>query len=496
MRTAWRNLWRNPRRTAITLGAVVLNTTVLILMVGWVEGVMRQLESNSTQLHLGEAQVHSPNYLRNRALDAVIENPQRILDAAAEEGIAAAPRQYGYGMAAVTEEGEEATRSSGGMIWGVSPDAERDAFRLPRHIHQGRFLDHDAVPNGEGTLPEAVIGGRLARSLRASVGDELILFGAAADGSTYEALFRVVGVLELVGEAVDRSAVLVHEKHFRRMLYPPNPTAWYARDAVPDEPREEEREPLDPFDLYEHEERAATENDNGEAPADPFELFEEHETPEETDVDDDALAYEAADYGPPWVVHEIALNSRGTLDAAEVVRTLEPEAGRDDIRTWRELNPALADMLTASQATTTVLFGIFFLIAALSVMNTMLMATYERMREFGVLKALGTGPWRLVGMVASEAALLGALAVAVGAALGSVVTAALGRVGIDLSGLMAEGTTIVGVAMDPVWRPVYEPQMIVMPIIGMWIICVLATLYPAWLAARVNPVRILAGRPT
>jgi ABC-type antimicrobial peptide transport system permease subunit len=137
------------------------------------------------------------------------------------------------------------------------------------------------------------------------------------------------------------------------------------------------------------------------------------------------------------------------------------------------------------------IFGSIFLVAAgLGVMNTMLMATYERTREFGVLKALGTSPWRIVRDVAVEALVLAVVGTALGAAVGAAGALVLERHGIDTSAL-AGGVSIAGVAFDPVWRAALRAGALPAPVVAMWAVSVVASLYPAVLAARLEPVRAM-----
>jgi ABC-type lipoprotein release transport system permease subunit len=202
---AWRNLWRNGRRTAITLAAVMLSTAILVvtraLMQGMAEGAIR----NATALGVGEVQVHAPGYLTGRSFYQALPDPAGVLAAARAGGVAAAPRSYGYGLVA------HDTKSAGAVFWGLDPAVERATFDLAAHVVSGSFL---AAQSARG----AVIGRKLARSLGAGVGDELVVVVQAADGSLGNELYTVAGVLEAVGEEIDRSAVLVHRADFEELF--------------------------------------------------------------------------------------------------------------------------------------------------------------------------------------------------------------------------------------------------------------------------------------
>ena len=91
----WRNLWRNTRRTCITLAAVTLSTAILIASYGLMDGLMQHAVSNATNLVVGEIQVHAPGYRADHSIYKALTEPDLILRAAQEENVTAAPRRYG-----------------------------------------------------------------------------------------------------------------------------------------------------------------------------------------------------------------------------------------------------------------------------------------------------------------------------------------------------------------------------------------------------------------
>ena len=155
-----------------------------------------------------------------------------------------------------------------------------------------------------------------------------------------------------------------------------------------------------------------------------------------------------------------------------------------------ELLPALADMVGIMDAAIAIFGAIFFLAAGLGIMNTMLMATFDRIKEFGVLKAIGTSPLRIVGGMAAEAFILTLVASVLGLIIGLAGTTYFQEVGIDTS-IFAGGFSFSGIAWDPVWRAVINVKIVAVPIVVMCVICTLASLYPAIIAARLDPVRAI-----
>jgi len=158
------------------------------------------------------------------------------------------------------------------------------------------------------------------------------------------------------------------------------------------------------------------------------------------------------------------------------------------MKTWKGIVPGFADMV-AMNDNISVIFGLIFALAAgLGVMNTMLMATYDRVREFGVLRALGASPMRILRGITAEALLLAVIACFIGAVLGSLGAFYLQEVGLDLSGIAGEGIQMSGTVMDTVMRAQFSVGNLVFAVVLMCAVCPLASLYPAIRAARLDPV--------
>lgn len=98
LRVAWRNLFRNRRRTAVTVVAVALNTAILIASMALMQGMVLQMKRNATRLVTGDAQVHAPAYRSERSFYESIAQADAILAAARGAGMQATPRAYGFGL--------------------------------------------------------------------------------------------------------------------------------------------------------------------------------------------------------------------------------------------------------------------------------------------------------------------------------------------------------------------------------------------------------------
>jgi len=187
--------------------------------------------------------------------------------------------------------------------------------------------------------------------------------------------------------------------------------------------------------------------------------------------------------------HQIIVGRPAVLDTAAVKAAAIRAAPGQDVQSWRDLNPTLASMLDSVTGLISVFFFVINVAIAVVVLNAMLMAVFERIREFGVLKALGIAPGDLLKLIYVESMLQVALAVALGVTLALPALWYLTRVGIDMGALA--GTDVMGMVMMDTWYAVVSPQVFAQPVLMTVVVVALAVLYPAARAARIRPVEAM-----
>ncbi len=192
-------------------------------------------------------------------------------------------------------------------------------------------------------------------------------------------------------------------------------------------------------------------------------------------------------------VHEIAINfprEKPLEDAVLEIREISPDA---EVLSWRELAPELSQMFDASNVSMIFMYVISYAAIALVTLNAMLMAVFERIREFGIMKAVGVSPRQIWRMVIIEAFCQVLLACVVGAALGIPVVLYLQTHGINYSAF-GDGATISGVALDPIWTSYVTLRTVFEPMIFMAVMVLLAVIYPGLKAALIQPVKAIYHR--
>jgi len=207
MRLAWRNLWRNRRRTLITVSAMAFGLAVCMAMVAILDGFYTEIFRSLVTESVGHIQIHQRDFPAQRAVYHTIGG-SAALQARIEAcpGVArVAVRVYGAALLGA------ATTSAGALVTGIDPEREAALTRIDRKIVSGRSLS----PQPQG---EIIVGHKLARRLKIDVGSELVAVTQAADGSLGNELYQVVGLFRTNNVAQDSAGAFVHVADAQTLL--------------------------------------------------------------------------------------------------------------------------------------------------------------------------------------------------------------------------------------------------------------------------------------
>lgn len=194
LRLAWRNIWRQPRRTWLTTGAMVFSNSLLVFMISLQFGMYDLMINNTLRSFSGHLQVQAPGYKDDLKMRQSVPGIQVLAAMFREDDGSTKVAARGAAFALVSSE----ERSYGIQVFGVEPVFEPGVSNIPGLIKQGRFL-------GDLHAPEIVIGKVLARNLRAGLGDELTLLGSGRDGSFAAVIVSIVGIFDSGIPDMDRS---------------------------------------------------------------------------------------------------------------------------------------------------------------------------------------------------------------------------------------------------------------------------------------------------
>lgn len=206
------------------------------------------------------------------------------------------------------------------------------------------------------------------------------------------------------------------------------------------------------------------------------------------------LGRAAAMFGQPDAIHELAvILEHPDLDTRmipQINKILPKDTGLHAV-SWEVAMANLANAIKLDYASQKFIFLIIVLIVTIGVINTLLMSVMERIREFGVILAVGAAPGRLRKMVMTEAFFIGLVAMLFGNILGILATWYLAEVGIDLRQFVPETLEFGGVVFDPIMRATWDFTYMIRMSFYVLLLAVLASLYPAAKAARIEPAQAM-----
>ncbi|KTG17013.1 MULTISPECIES: FtsX-like permease family protein [unclassified Guyparkeria] len=416
---AWRNLWRNPVRSGLTISALAGGLVMVILYSALLEGMVDQMIASATERTTGHIQVQRRAFIDDRDLYATLPDDWAATLEAQVDRIHVAPRLYAAGLASSKQ------TSYGVMIEAVDPARERQVTSVLDHLRAGTAaIDR---PSGDARpRHQVLVGAQLAKNMQLAPGSELVLVTQAADGSIGNDLYRVAGILKPLSPDFDRMGVLMSITAYRDLMY---------------------------LDEGVHE------------------LAVRLDQPDELTVTQDRI--------------------RQAVDGLVADRPLDELGGPAVVRNWREINPAIADMLALSETMLLIIGLIVIGLAAMGVLNTMLMAIHERTHEFGILLAIGMKRRWLLAMVLCESFFLSLVAVAVGVTGGIGMVAWLGEDGIDFSAALPDGYDWAGMVFDPVIPLHLVAGHVADASLLLIAITLLAALIPSWRITRLKPAEVM-----
>jgi len=193
---AWRNLWRNRRRTLLSAGAIAFSVALLTFAMSMQAGTYGTMVDNATQLLHGHLQLQRRGYLDDpRIENALHPAADRVAQIRAIPGVVAAtPRIAAFALVSGYD------RSFGAQLLGVDPAGERALSTLPNMLSEGRYIENGG---------EAYAGRVLARNLGVSVGDQIVVLGTGPSGGVAALAVTLVGTFASDIAELDRQLLEV-----------------------------------------------------------------------------------------------------------------------------------------------------------------------------------------------------------------------------------------------------------------------------------------------
>jgi len=399
VKLAWRNLFRNKRRTILAGLMIGLGLAAMITTDAVMKGTIDNMIATATSSFLGEGQIHRDGFRKTFEVEQTIVNGPALFDKLKKEPLIrrASPRTASFGMITSPANVQSV------MLYGIDPADEKELSKIDDLLVSGAYL---------ATADEAkiLLGEKTADLLEVGLGDKIVVTVAQAHtGELSQELFRVGGIFRFGSRQMDGGMAFIPLKRSQEML----------------------------------------KLDGG--------------------------------------LHEIAFSFHDNLKSEDTALPLwsELSAGGNEALSWTELVSELAMMRSMTDFSLYLVGIILFGIVAVGIVNTLFMSFYERMFEFGVMRAVGTRPRQAAQLMVMEAGALALIAIAMGIVIAFIVNGLLMHYGIDYS-----GSEFVVTLRDPIYPVLTVTQFTLYPLL-LFIFTCLVGLYPAIYAARLTPAKAM-----
>ena len=402
---AWRNLWRNRRRTIVTLCSIAFGTTLAVLYTGMGDSNFGKMIELAARLGGGHVTVQHPEYLETPTFSRIVADAEQR-----REGLLADPaidratlRIAGNVMISSAEQSQGA-----GFIAFDPAREDVSTLSLLEALDEGELFA-DAGARG------IVLGAKLAERLGVRLGKKIVYTLTDRNGEIVQEAARVIGLVRTGSPSVDGALCLLPLSRVQKLLgYEPDEVLQIA--------------------LFLRDQRAA------EATAARLA---------------DAVGPEAA--AVPWFVNQ----------------------------------PELASFITMKVVGARIMEIIIMLLVAAGIFNTLFVSVMERVREFGIMIAIGFSPGQIFRLVMWESLWLALVGLVAAAATTAWPYWYLANRGLDvasLTGMDLEGTEVAGVTTTPILSAAIYPDHLAVIVCAAIAATLCAGLYPAWSAGRVAPV--------
>lgn len=396
---AWRNLWRNHRRTTIMLAAITVGVWAMIFMTALMRGMVDDMLLNGIRSMPGEVQIHHPEYRDDPSINNSIPAPStELLEALKTPEVVAWTSRVRV-QAVISSERD----SRGIVLLGVEPDSELQVSFDSDSIREGRFLE-DSDDRG------LVIGVKMAEHLETDLGKRVVVMSQDPENNIADRGFRIVGIYKAKLASLEEMYVYAGRNTIQKMLKLDNR------------------------------------------------------------------------------VSEIAITGEDYRNVDRWYPRIKQAAGQEvETMTWYEANAYLGSMMSMMDGFVLVWVIVIFLALSFGLVNTLVMAVFERIREIGLMQALGMRPAMIMYQILIESFLLLSIGLIIGNVF-AVATIIPLQSGIDISAV-AKGMEMMGTSS--MLYPALKIEDMVLANVIVIILGLLTSILPAWRAASYDPIKAL-----
>jgi putative ABC transport system permease protein len=460
---AWKNIWRNKLRSLVVIMAIAIGLLAGIVSVAFMNGAIQDRVDAAINNEVSSLQLHNPEFLKNSDATALIPKANELmLDIESRAEVAAlagrlkleAMLNHGHGP-------------RGAIVLGIDPEMERNLTNIAACIadSNGTWFESDK-------RNPMVISTRLAEKLKVKLNGKIQVDAVSKNGQATASVFRVVGIYQTENSMFDELNVFVHRQDLQEIF------EFGKNDIHEIAILNKEMMETDSTELYLREKYTRYEVDStallslNNAGMKPY-IYTYYKSL----LDSASYSYHEFDslFNKNVNPEDQEANRKDIFDACE----------RDvNVMSWGELAPDVQLTTYWMDLLLYIFVGIILLALGFGIINTMLMVVLERVKELGMLMAIGMNRRRVYRMVVIETVVLSLVGGFVGILLSSLTVAWMSVNGIDLS-MMSDGLNAMGFSTKI--YPTIGMDSYIKVVIMVVVTGILAALYPAFKAVKLNP---------
>lgn len=396
VKIAWRNIWRNPKRSLVMIVAIAVGLWGGIFVSSLSFGLLQQRFSTGIEQHISHIQIHHPGFLKDRNVIYCVEDYEHLNQILKEnkQVKAFSGRSVVMGMLAT------ANLAQGVNIIGIDPSMEARTTRLDENVMAGSYFD-------EEMRSPILIGKKLAEKTKARERSRIVLTFQNREGELVSGAFRVAGIFQTSNSMFDETNVYVTQEDISSYI------------------------------------------------------------------------------GSMLTINEVAIITDDLEYIAPLSDRLKTQFPDLTVRNWAEISPELSYMQEMSGMMLTIILAIILFALAFGLVNTMLMSVFERIRELGMLMAVGMNKKKVFGMIFWETTFLTFMGALAGIVLGLVTIGFFSRAGLDLS--KVGGDSLNDFGFDSVIYPHLDYMFFLRLAVLVFLTAIFTSIYPTMKALSLKP---------
>jgi ABC-type lipoprotein release transport system permease subunit len=400
---AWRNLWRNKKRTLITASSLYFAVVFAIIMRSLQLGTYDVMIDGAVKSYSGYIQIQDSLYFQEKSIDDLIFYDDKLAQAidSIPGVVSSLPRFETFSLASI------GNKTKGVLLQGIEPEKDNAMTGLSKHMKSGKFLTSAST----GILVSA----RLATYLNVMVGDTVVLISQGYQGASATNQYRVEGIVKIPSPILDNKLIIM-----------------------------------------------------------PLSVIQEF-----------ANAYD--------LVTSVAINIENKDQMEPVTSKLQSRFKNNsyNVLRWIDMDKALKQQIESDNASGKIMLFILYMVIFFGILGTIIMMTTERMREFGVMAAVGMSRWRMILMMFFETIFIGFLGLIAGVFTTIPIIAYYIDHPIRLGGELAKAYEVYGI--EPLMGFSGEPFIFYNQFYTVLLLMMVTLIYPIIKLSKLNVINALKG---